>query len=84
MKITKRQLRSIIREAVVRHSEEYQKGYKTGRDGSEPCPMMSHNEDYMQGYEAGIEDWQKPQMEPEEIHPDVSGIRWQGYAGVTW
>ena len=84
MKITKRRLRRIIREAINKNSSEYHDGYQKGRSGGEPCSVMSHDDDYMLGYEAGIEDWQKPQMEPEEIQPDVSGRRWQGYAGMLW
>ena len=58
MKIRKSQLRKIIREAINKNSSEYHKGYKAGRSGTGPCPMMSHDLDYMDGYDDGRDDWQ--------------------------
>jgi len=61
MKITKRQLRRIIREAVGYYSDEdmpeaWHAGYDDALNGDDP---LSVDPDYEDGYEAGVVDSQK-------------------------
>jgi hypothetical protein len=59
MKITKRQLKRIIRESLresSRAGEWHDAGYEDGSDGLEPKYL--DNMDYMAGWETGNEDYE--------------------------
>ena len=55
MKITKCQLRKIIREASALHAEDaaYERGYEAGYKGE---PASDNNNEYLEGYDAGQAD----------------------------
>ena len=60
MKITKRQLRRIIREARAGHTKadedaaDYNDGYNDAEDGKESNPDLERNSEYSRGYMAGL------------------------------
>lgn len=55
MKITKRQLRRLIREASALHAEDaaYERGYEAGYKGE---PEAERSIEYLGGYDAGFLD----------------------------
>jgi len=60
MKITKRQLKRIIREARAGHTQadedaaDYNDGYNDAEDGKESNPDLERNSEYSRGYMAGL------------------------------
>ena len=78
MKVTRRQLRKIIREAVGYYSDEdmseaWHAGYDDALNGDNP---ISIDPDYEDGYEAGMTDLQSPPRGSElEVGADlIAGV----------
>ena len=78
MKITKRQLRRIIRETVYGPDDtEYDTGYNDGYDGYHRGESAEDTEEYNRGYDAGLKDSGKeepPKPRGKVVH--VSRRRW--------
>ena len=84
MKITKRQLRRIIREARAGHTKadedaaDYNDGYNDAEDGKESNPDLERNSEYSRGYMAGLTG--SPDRGYQGIKEDVSGSA--PYSGI--